>query len=50
MAKLRGGSSRPVTNVAKSATTDFSEYLLLAALIVLIVGAVVACLANRWVP
>lgn len=50
MAKLRTGAPRPPTNFSKSASTDFTEYLLLAALIVLIVGAVVAYLAHRWNP
>jgi uncharacterized protein (UPF0333 family) len=50
MAKLRTGSSRPLTNLSKPASADLTEYLLLAALIVLVVGAVVAYLAHRWVP
>jgi hypothetical protein len=50
MAKMRTGSSRPLTNLSKSASTDFTEYLLLAALIVLIVGAVVVYFAHRWNP
>jgi hypothetical protein len=50
MAKLRNGSSRPLTNLSKSASTDLGEYLLLAVFIVLVVGALVAYLAHRWNP
>jgi uncharacterized protein (UPF0333 family) len=50
MEKLRAPSPRLSTNIKRSEDNDVTEYLLLAALIVLVLGVVIIHVMHRTVP